>query len=125
MYKELPQEIENDADTSSNEDFIELYSNSDVDYQGLKGICGYYDRLRTASADTCKHLIHVQRQQLTCITNCLVCVGGNCRKNQVKNIDSKLPKKNYLLLLRTYLSKDIVLSLIISLVAGSTGFEVT
>ena len=121
MTKELPQEIESDTDISSNEDFIELYSNSDVDYQRLKGISGYYNRLRTVSADTCKHLIHVQRQQLTCITNCLVC---SCKTAKIFD-ESQEPShlnKNFFLRLKSHLNRDILSTLIVFIIAGNTAF---
>ena len=114
----LAKEIENG-------DFVdELYSNSDVEYQEINGC---YDRLCILSADTCRHLIHVQRQQFTCFANCLVC-GGKCSNilarsdmKKRKKLDPSKHSKNLFLLLKTDLDTDIVSSLFMYIVARSIG----
>ncbi len=104
--------------------FDELYSNSDVEYQEINGC---YDTLCVLSADTCRHLIHVQRQQFTCIANCLVC-GEKCSNilarsdiKKLKKLDHSKHSKNIFLLLKTHLNTDIVSSLFMFTFARSIG----
>ena len=102
----------------------ELYSNSDVECQEINGC---YDSLFVQLTDTCRHLIHVQRQQFTCIANCLVC-GEKCSNILARSDMKKLKKakhsKNIFLLLKTHLNTDIVSSLFMFTVARSIGFIV-
>ena len=123
MTQEMPQKIESDSDGSSTDEFTDLYSNSDIEYE--RSNSGWYN---TLCADTCRHLVHVQRQQLTCIINCLVC-GQRCKRNHPETVMKKTEpepytRKNFFFLLRNHLNSDIVLSLIIYIVVGSAGFMI-